>query len=165
LNVLMDSSSLINLSNAGILDSIWALERCNFFVTPLVIGECNGDCSVALVHAQEAGQLEFLNDNEIDADHFLNLLHQLQLGVGETECIAAALGGQHLICCDDRKARSAASNLIGPDRVLGTIKLLRWCVEEQIYNCAQAFSHFRQMKNAGGFLPEIEQQFFCLGND
>lgn len=157
----MDSSSLINLSNAGILDRILTLECCNFFVTPLVIGECNGDCSIALVYAREKGIIKFLNDNEIDADYFLNLLDQLQLGVGETECIAAALNGQYLICCDDRKARSTASNLIGPSRVIGTIRLLRWCVEEQIYDCTQAFSHFRRMKNLGGFLPEIEQNYFC----
>ena len=161
----MDSSSLINLSNAGILEYVLDIKRCNFFVTPLVIGECNGDCGVTLVQAEENGQLKFLNDDDIDAEHFLNLLYELQLGAGETECIAAALGGHYLISCDDRKAREAASNLIGQDHVLGTIKLLKWCVEEQLYNCAQAFGHFMNMKVCGGFLPDIQQQYFCRGTD
>jgi predicted nucleic acid-binding protein len=161
----MDSSSLINLSNAGILEYVLDLERCNFIVTPLVLGECNGDCGVTLVQTRDSGQLEFLNDNDIDADHFLNLLDDLQLGAGETECIAAALGRQYLICCDDRKAREAASNLIGQHRVIGTIKLLKWCVEEQLYNCTQAFDHFLAMKGCGGFLPDMQQQYFCAGTD
>jgi predicted nucleic acid-binding protein len=110
---------------------------------------------------REERRLNFVDDTDIDGELFLRLLARHRLGDGETECIALAMVEDFGICCDDRRARDIARSLIGSERVIGTIRLLRWCVEDALTKCDQAFSLFREMRLQGGFLPETEQAFFC----
>ncbi|WP_188644017.1 hypothetical protein [Tsuneonella deserti] len=164
MKVIVDSSSVINLFNADALKLFCRLARCEFLIPPLVFGECAPSCASSLLELRDEGCVEFLNDTEIDADRYLELLGRYSLGAGETECIAASVDNDFRVCCDDRKAREAAAEMIGQDRVLGTVRLLRWCVEDEIADCGEAFRLFGEMKGKGGFLPNTPQAFFCAGD-
>jgi predicted nucleic acid-binding protein len=157
----VDSSSVINLFNAGALHLVGKLTRCELWLPPLVLGECGPTCAATVLEVRDAGQLHFVNDDVIDADLFFRLLSDHGLGDGETECLALSIVSDFDICCDDRRAREVAVATLGPDRVVGTLRLLRWCVEDQLIPCEQAFLLFREMRRQGGFLPETPQAFFC----
>jgi predicted nucleic acid-binding protein len=157
----LDSSSVLNLFNAGVLALLCQLEEHDFFVPPMVVGECHGECAVELVTLRDEGCVSFINDDAVDADQYLALLEAHRLGAGETECMAVAASGDYSVCCDDRRAREAAANLVGQERVVGTLRLLQWCVHGLVIDCAVAFQAFTTMKQMGGFLPETPQSFFC----
>jgi predicted nucleic acid-binding protein len=157
----LDSSSIINLFNAGVLTLLCQLEEHEFSVPPMVVGECHRDCAVALVSLRDEGCVTFINDDAVDADEYLALLQAHRLGAGETECMAVAATDECSVCCDDRKARDAAAGLIGKERVVGSLRLLKWCVERLIIDCGAAFKAFQTMREQGGFLPDTPQSFFC----
>ena len=157
----LDSSSIINLFNAGGLALLCRLEEHEFFVPPMVVGECHGACAVELVTLREEGCLSFIDDGAVDAEQYLTLLEAHGLGAGETECMAVAASEDYGVCCDDRKARGAAAGYIGQDRVIGSLRLLQWCVHKLVIDCDAAFQAFRNMKSMGGFLPDTSQSFFC----
>lgn len=157
----LDSSSIINLFNAGALALLCQLEEHDFFIPPMVVGECHGECAAELLTLRDAGCVSFINDDVVDADQYLALLEAHGLGAGETECMAVAASDDYHVCCDDKKAREAAAALIGQQRVTGTLRLLRWCVEAFVIDCAAAFQAFVTMKNSGGFLPDTPQSYFC----
>ena len=160
----IDSSSIINLYNAGVLGVVSHLEQCEFWLPPLVVGECEPSCATEVLALQQQGRLHFFDDDSVPADLFIELLTAHGLGNGETECIAVALTHGYNVCCDDRKAREAAGRLLAPERVIGTLRLLRWCVEAGILEGPAAYAFYILMKDKGGFLPNTEQGFFC-GNE
>jgi predicted nucleic acid-binding protein len=75
--------------------------------------------------------------------------------------MAVAASDDYGVCCDDRKAREAAADIVGQERVIGTLRLLQWCVQKVVMDCSVAFSAFTIMKEKGGFLPDTAQSFFC----
>lgn len=161
---MLDSSSVINLFNAGVLALLCQLEEHDFAVPPMVIGECHGECAAELLALRDQGCLAFIDDDVVDADQYLALLEAHRLGAGETECMAVAAAEDYNVCCDDRRAREAATSLIGEGRVIGSLRLLRWCVERLVIDCGEAFSAFEIMRQRGGFLPQTPQSFFCGGD-
>jgi predicted nucleic acid-binding protein len=98
--------------------------------------------------------------NDISSDVYLDLLNQHELGEGETECLALAMQRPYAFCCDDRKARHAATTVLGSDRVIGSLRLLKWSVAAGLFSTAQATEMYETMKAAGGFLPEINAARF-----
>ena len=165
MNFLLDSSSVINLHNADALGLVARLERCRFWLPPMVVGECQVGSAAALLELQATDAIGFLDDDMVPTEVFLELLERHDLGNGETECIAICQINGHGLCCDDRKARELARALFGPDRAIGTIRVLRWCVEEGLIDCQGAHALFRGMVGAGGFLPPIDRSFFCSGDE
>ena len=161
---LLDSSSIINLFNAGALALRCQLKGCDFFVPPMVVGECHGECAIKLIDLRDEGCLAFINDDAVDADQYLELLAAHRLGAGETECMAVAASDDFHVCCDDRRARAAAASLIGEDRVVGSLRILKWCVDRLVIECGAAYHAFETMKQRGGFLPDLPQSFFCEGD-
>lgn len=127
----------------------------------MVVSECQVGSAAAILELQAAGAIGFLDDGVVPTSRFLELLELYELGDGETECIAICEVNGHMLCCDNRKAREVASTLFGRPRVVGTIRLLRWCVEEQLADCGLAHELFRAMRAAGGFLPDTDRNFFC----
>lgn len=128
----------------------------------MVVSECQVGSAAAILELQATDAVHFLDDDILPADLFLNLLAEHDLGDGETECIAICQINGHGVCCDDRKARDLARIVLGPERVIGTIRLLRWCVEDGLIDCQRAFAYFRTMRAAGGFLPVTQPEFFCV---
>ena len=161
---MLDSSSVINLFNGGALTLLCQLDDYEFFVPPMVVGECHGECAAELIILRDQGCLSFIDDDGVDADQYLALLEVHRLGAGETECMAVAAADDYHICCDDRKAREAASVVVGAGRVIGSLRLLKWCVAKLVIDCGTAFDAFQVMRDRGGFLPETPQSFFCGGN-
>jgi len=162
-NFLLDSSSVINLHNADALGLVIQLKRCRFWLPPMVLSECQVGSAAALLELQATNAIGFIDDDIVPTELFLELLERHDLGDGETECISICQINGHGLCCDDRKARELARAMFGPDRVIGTIRVLRWCVEERLIDCQNAYALFRSMRSAGGFLPPAERSFFCAG--
>ena len=162
MNVLIDACSLINLTNAGALSSVLSLNGYRLAVGPLVLGECHGDAASEIAAAYSANLLDLMDSDHVPVDHYLELLDLHDLGEGETECIAVAnITAGSIICCDDRRARRIAKQHLGAARVIGSLRLLKWCVDEEILNCDEAHAFFLAMRAAGGFLPVMEHDFFC----
>ena len=163
MNVIIDACSIINLSNADALDVTCRLSRCRFWVCPGVIIECRAEVAARLLALKTEGAIGFIADGEMPAARVLELLDQHGLGAGETESIVACEALGYGFCSDDGPARRLAERLLGSSRVTGSLRLLRWCVEEQLVPCEAAFSLFRAMLASGGFLPSMRKDFFCTG--
>ena len=163
MNVIIDACSVINLSNADALDITCRLTRCRFWVCPGVIIECRAELTARLFALNAEGAIGFIADGDMPATRVLQLLDQHGLGAGETESIAACEALGYALCSDDGPARKLAGRLLGSPRVTGSLRLLRWCVEEQIVTCEAAFNLFGIMLARGGFLPSMRQEFFCAG--
>jgi len=162
-NVIIDACSIINLSNADALDVTCRLAHCRFWVCPGVIIECRAELAARLFALNAEGVIGFITDEEMPATRVLELLDQHGLGAGETESIAACEARNYALCSDDGPARRLAGQLLGPLRVTGSLRLLRWCVEEQLVRCEAAFGLLGIMLARGGFLPSVPQEFFCSG--
>lgn len=161
MRVLLDSSSVINLVNAGALELVCSLEDTEWWLPPAVVDESGPSCAAVTLELQQKGQINFLDDGEMDAERFLYLLDTYSLGAGETECVAVAVDADYHVCCDDRRARTMAAEIIGADRVFGTVGLLKRCVQEQRIDCSEARRMLCLMRESGGFLPDTPQSYFC----
>jgi predicted nucleic acid-binding protein len=161
MDLIIDASSIINLHNAKALDLVTGLDEHTFWVSPLVVGECEPTCAAELLQLQGQGLVGFVEPNEISSDTYLDLLNQHELGEGETECIALAMKRPYAFCCDDRKARQVATAILGSDKVIGSLRLLKWSVTANLLGAADAVGMYEAMKTAGGFLPEIPEGWFA----
>ena len=134
------------------------LPQYRFGVGPQVLAECGTD---AVVIGSHFGlRLEELADDELPASLFFDLLERYRLGAGETECLAFAIANNGNVCSDDRKAREMAAHALGPERVLGSARLLRDAVAAELLNVEQAKRAYEKMKAFGGFLPSLPADYF-----
>lgn len=157
----MDACSIINLHNGGVLRCICSIPDVHIQVGPIVGGECSEDCALAIASLHSDGGLEYLEDNDLEIDQFLDFVDQNRLGDGESECILlACLNEESSICCDDRRGRTKAIELIGEERVLGSLRLLKIAVQHNLFDSSEAFEAYELMREAGGFLPTIEIAYF-----
>src|SRR5271166_3933372 len=129
---IIDASTLINLDNARALDVVTTLSFCRFYVSPAVVVECQPTGAARIAQLAQDGRLGFVDPSDVPAEAYLSLLAAHDLGEGETECIALALFRPFVFCCDDGKARRVAASLIGSERVIGSLRLLKWTVEKGI---------------------------------
>lgn len=106
--------------------------------------------------------LHFLDDTEATSTVFLELLERFGLGDGETECLAFSVGADFGVCSDDRKARQICQSVIGKEKVMGSLGLLREAVHLGLVTADEAFQAYIKMKAAGGFLPDINLAFFGM---
>ena len=162
--IVTDASSIINLHTVGALDVVCGLSRCHLWLSPAVVGECQPSCAAKLLDLKAHERVGFVDDTRVPADLFLKLLVEHKLGEGETKLIAVCLVLGYHLCSDDKRARSLAKQILGGNRVVGSLRLLRWCVEEGLIDCAEAFRLFREMRSGGGFLPDTARPFFCSGS-
>jgi predicted nucleic acid-binding protein len=159
-DIIIDASSVINLDNAGALELLAGLQARVFWISPLVVGECDPTCAAEIVRLRDMGRLHFVDPQNVSAELYLTLLEIYDLGEGETECLALCHGHQFLFCCDDQRARTIAGQLFGGDRVIGSLRLLRWAVIEGLASTELAFDLYEKMKSAGGFLPAVDKKWF-----
>lgn len=160
MDVITDASSIINLSNADALQLVTALPNVRICVSPLVVGECEPTCAAELLAHKTNGTIHFVDPSAISSERFLELFEAHELGEGETECLALLLDGDFVFCCDDNKARKIGASLVAPEKVVGSIRLLKWAVSSQRCTAEEAFSCYELMKEAGGFLPNVTVDWF-----
>jgi predicted nucleic acid-binding protein len=157
----IDASSWINLSNAGALGTVLRIPVHQFLFSPLVASECHAECIVEIVHLSQTCAVVQVTDDQIDGEIFLSLVEDYNLGAGETECLAICLSRPAtLFCCDDKKARETAKLLLGENRVIGSLRLLKWAVEAASMTAAEAYLIYQNMKGRGGFLPDVDADWF-----
>lgn len=162
MQIVLDACSIINLVNASGLGACADLENCQLLVGPIVFGECNEEPAKILTEMIATGRISQLEDADIPLDLFLGLLDQHNLGEGETECITAAVHSELMVCSDDGRARRIAARYRGDSQIVGSARLLQWCVQQGTLVCTDASGKFVQMKHCGGFLPDLPNDFFCL---
>jgi predicted nucleic acid-binding protein len=100
--------------------------------------------------------------NNISVSLVTRLIAVYGLGDGETESIAICIENGFSLCCDDKKARSAAQNEITGNLVMGSLRLLKLAVSEKVIKCTEAQISYLEMVIKGGFLPKnIAEDYFC----
>lgn len=161
MNIIIDACSVINLHNAHCLERVSQLAEHDFWIGPIVLGECSGDCAAEVWRLMNEGSIRQILEGELNGERYLDLLAGYGLGPGETECLVASEGLGFAVCTDDGLARRAVEALLGRGRLLGTARLLQWTVMEEIMSCAEANANFEAMKVEGGYLPELDVGFFC----
>lgn len=109
----------------------------------------------------DEGSMHFVTDAEIDADRFLDLVAAHDIGDGELEAIAVCENSGEALCSDDGSARNLAAELLGQDRVCGSLRLLRRAVELEGLPCDLAFEGYQGMLAHGAWLPALQQTYFC----
>jgi predicted nucleic acid-binding protein len=160
LKVIFDASSIINLIKAEALGMVLQLPDHTFYVGPQAEGECGAD-EPQLNAALAAGSITRADDSDLPANSFTDLLNLYDLGDGETECLAFADADvEFVICCDDGAARRAASDRCGEARVIGSLHLLRECVRQRLVTGEAARLTYELMKERGGFLPFLAEDYF-----
>lgn len=158
MNAVLDTSVIINLFNGSKLCNVIRWER-EWRIGPIVVRECNANITLHLL--EKADYWEAIDDSAIDAAEFIRLINVYNLGEGEAECIAYCLNYTEVyFYCDDRRARRVALEILGRERVSGTLGLLRLVVAGNRMNAGEAYRSYVLMKEAGGFLPNISESYF-----
>jgi predicted nucleic acid-binding protein len=158
----LDTSVLVNCSNGGVLPIVFRLSKRTFVIPPAVATEFEAGDIAALEEAGKAGRVTILNDADVPGALYVRLLSAWGLGEGETECIAFASHVGAAFAADDRLARRRATEHLGAANVSGSLGLLKEAVTESLLTRDGAFTAYRRMRAAGGFLPEISIDFFDL---
>ena len=83
-------------------------------------------------------------------------------GSAETECIVFAAMDNICVCSDDLKARKAAKSELGDGRVIGTLFLLRECVQCGVLTPDAARGAYELMRTKGAFLPDLRDDYFYI---
>lgn len=161
MNIVVDTSSTINLYNGGMLEIVLGLTSLSyvFHMGVIVKGEC-GDLSGVLNLYVTDGRLILLPDQTLLLSEFTAVLEEYDLGAGETECIALARQQGLTVCTDDKAARRAATSYLGANRVLGSLALIRECVRSGRLSPSDAIIGYRTMRLCGAFLPDLEASYF-----
>jgi len=161
LNLILDSSSTINLHNGDMFATVLELTSAGFtfHMGSIVRGEC-GELSSSIETHVGNGGLIILPGKSMTASQFARILNLYELGLGETECIAHAEQRVLIVCTDDRAARRAAESHLGTDRALGSLALIRECVCSGRITSQVAYVSYEQMRAKGGFLPDIPTTYF-----
>lgn len=162
MRLLIDACAVINLYNCGKLALVCGLPNIEVSLSPIVVSECGLDCAAEIIALQAAGRIHFVPDEEISPDRFLELVADHDIGDGELESISVCETTDRAFCTDDAAARRLATNLLGARKVMGSLRLLKLSVEASILNCTEAFAGYEQMRDSGGFLPDLENDFFCV---
>lgn len=161
MRLLIDACAVINLHNCGKLAVICDLPDTEITLSPIVVSECGLDCAAEIIGLEASGKIRFVTDDEISTDRFLELVGEHDIGDGELESIAVCEATDCAFCTDDGAARRLATNLLGAPRVMGSLRLLKLAVEASLLKCTEAFAGYREMRDSGGFLPDLGSDFFC----
>lgn len=157
--IVLDASTLINLSNGGVLRLVLSLPGKTFLISEVVKRESR-TIARAIDSAVKAGGLTLIDANLIPNGLFVSTRTRLKLDEGETECILAADALGCDIACDDGAARLKATHELGSNRVTGSIGLLKQARIANLLTKQQAEAAYSKMKALGGFLPDLPPDYF-----
>jgi predicted nucleic acid-binding protein len=160
LNLLFDAGSLMNLDNGQVLELLVSTPEYLGHAGQMVLGECK-QLQAKLARLEAIGRLQTLPDLPLSAAEFAARLRQHNLGLGETECLILAELEGFTVSCDDRRARNVLREVLGAERVTGTIGLLIRGVWGGLLGNGAAFASYQAMRARGGFLPAYTQEEFA----
>jgi predicted nucleic acid-binding protein len=149
-----DACALFNLHNGGVLETVLSLDECSFLLGRAVYGEARS-IAEELDRLLALEKLVWIDDAALPASEFLRLKEEFDLGDGETECLSAALHLECKLVFDDMAARAAGTQVVGVERITGSIGMLRACVGAGVLERAAAYHAYELMKVLGGFLPNM----------
>lgn len=152
--LVIDASGIINLLGGGVAAGTLGSIEPRSEVTPAIETECNakGETAAGFRALLESGLLERC-EVEVSAEELTSFVETHELGLGESEAILACrLIGRDL-WCDDKRARNVATDMLGNERVIGTLGILYQLVHLRELNAVDAFTSYQAMIAAGGFLP------------
>jgi predicted nucleic acid-binding protein len=154
--VIIDTATLINLNNSKAIDFLCQLKSFCFYIGNIVLSECHNEL------CDKISNMECLikNFGEIPLEYYISILEEFNLGSGESECLCYGKLYNFSICTDDKKARRVGTRLLGESRVIGSIGLLKELNKQSIISREESYFYYLKMKSHGGFLPEIERNFF-----
>ena len=151
----VDNCHIVNFHNIGAVPYYSNFNPGKFVCPAGVILEFERTFADAL-HAYEAAGWLARTSVDIDAVDLANFVSNENLGLGESSAILECLrGGGHFVC-DDRKARGVGTRLLGPDRVTGSIGLLKQLVGLGSISAAEACEFNMMIRETGGFVPMMD---------
>jgi predicted nucleic acid-binding protein len=163
IDVLVDSSSFINLYNGGSLEVVLNLANHKFWIGGRIQKEL-AEREAARIYVEEsivAGRLALYAPN-IQVAEFEAMLSKHGLGAGETEAIILAKKNSWQIACDDKKARERATIELGGANVTGSLGLMKLSVDSGLIDCHDGWLSYVQMIANGGYLPKnLPPDYFC----
>lgn len=161
-----DACSVLNLVNSGhaqrALSGLPSVVR----LTPGVVKEScvktnSGAATKCLIEANLLEEEpELVTYQELE-----DLIIRESLGAGECETILSCSKTGRTMCCDDKKARKLAIDILGQNRLIGSLSLLRRRVIDGVLSADEAFESYMQMVARGGFLPVVGRDFFLANGE
>ena len=147
--VLLDATILTNFAQVGLsaaLKELWGDQVCT---TAEVLSEYESGTRTAGLPPLSWKELSILILTPDEQDLASNLFSRL--GVGERTCLAVAIRRGALLATDDKPARRAAKRNSIP--VIGTLGILRRCVERGLFSQPEAQTFLEDMIAAGYYSP------------
>lgn len=140
LEVVLDTSVLLNFLRVGRLDLLVGLPKHVFLVTDHVRGEVTEPAHANVLGAAIAGGLlrEVCVDAPDEVEVFGRLVGLRVLGVGECAALAVAVRRGLPIAIDDRTARTKAVALFGFERFVGTAELVVAAIRDALIDVRDA---------------------------
>ena len=162
MNLVLDACTIINLINGQVLHKIAQLVGYTLYVSDnLIEQELLNQPQKILAETLMIKKSVTLIQSDVTLSEFILLKERYKLGDGETECIAICKKKNYCIATDDRKARASAINELGQTKVVGSLYLLREAVRTNIFSCTDAVNAYNCMKQKGGFLPDVNEEYLC----
>lgn len=162
MNNVLDACSIINLINGGVLHRIALIPGYKIYIGDhLLEQEILNPAQKIIVESLILNGKLILLESDITLSEFTSLKIKYNLGDGETECIALCKKHDFNIVSDDSKARKSSIKELGTQRVYGSLFILRESVRANLLSCEEAKKVFAMMKIKGGFLPDINDDYFC----
>lgn len=157
MSLIIDSCSLINLTKAG-LESTVRMDPCvTLCAGPVVCDEVWGE------RGRETGGVprDLLVELPEDVDGVVlsNFMEEHRIGPGEAESILLADRLNAFFFCDDRRARAVAVELLGGDRVVGTLGLAMHRARTG-RDLRGSFDDYDHARREGAYLPSHSPETF-----
>ncbi|WAJ30097.1 hypothetical protein [Antarcticirhabdus aurantiaca] len=154
-DIIIDSCALINIGNASVCDRIFASGAYRLHIQGLVRLE-SLSFEPQIAELLQRNLLQEFDGSLITASQVAAISQKYRIGVGEAECILIARQASFGILIDDKKARKAASKEGVTGEITGTLGLLCKCIDCGALTAAEAISCLKEMRDAGGFLPQFD---------
>ncbi len=164
MDIVLDSSSIINMINGDYLDVVCAMPVHTLYIGKLIKEtEILETVQKTILDGLIQKSVIQVIDTDMALSQIVTLRNRFGLGLGETECIAICINKRGFyICSDDYKARKSAIKELGEEKVIGSLYLLRSLVLAGKISCLGALYAYKEMKMKGGFLPKaLDEDYFC----
>ncbi|HEY4325360.1 MAG TPA: hypothetical protein VGN20_15280 [Mucilaginibacter sp.] len=163
MDIVLDTSSIINLINGSVFDRVLTMNGYRFFIGDQLFNkEVLDEVQKIIVEALIAKNKIVLLKSAVTASIIAELRVKYRLGLGETECMALCKICNKAICTDDFKARRFSVIELGESQVFGSLSLLKESVNIGTLSCLEVLTSYMLMIEKGAFLPKgLTDDYFC----